>query len=105
MEIKIIKIITIFLLIGIIPATSITTAVSTQDEGTLWLRGFIVINEIEKNIVYAQAIRLHYFQWTKSEGSFGTITFTDVSFPDEYNLILFGKLIYVIGISKGKIVF
>ncbi len=105
MNIKIINILSILLIIGIIPSASIVVAYPTQDEGTLWLRGLIFIYEIEDNTVYAFAIRLHYIQWTESAGSFGTITFIDVTFPDEYHLILIGRLIYIIGISNGNIVF
>jgi hypothetical protein len=105
MNIKIIGIILILLTISLIPTTSVGTATHEQDKNTLWLRGFVFVYKIENNTVYAYAIRLHFIQWTKSAGSFGTITFIDITFPDDYQLIQIGKLIYVIGISNGNITY
>ena len=103
MNIKVIGMSMLLVFLFIIPSLSLTTA--SQDDGTLWLRGFIYIHEIEDQTVYAHAIRLHYFQWTDSSGSFGTLTFTNVTFPDDYYLLLVGRIIYVIGISNGKLIY
>jgi hypothetical protein len=103
MNIKVVGISMFIILLSFIPSISITIA--SQEEGTLWLRGFIYIHEIENHTVYAHAIRLHYFQWTDSSGSFGMLTFTNVTFPDDYYLLLLGRVMYVIGISNGKLIY
>ena len=100
---KIIGIFIVLLLIAIIPSQSIANVVPTQDDYKLWLRGSILVSKIENNTIYARAIRLHYLQWSPTQGAFGAVTLTNVAFPDDYLLISIGSLSFIIGISRGRL--
>lgn len=103
MKRKIISILVVFLLIAIMPTMSTATIKPTPSESKLWLRGFIQISEIENNTIHAYAIRLHYLKWNTTGGAYGTVFFSNVTFPDTYLIIPIGGMGFVIGMSIGEL--
>ena len=81
MKNKLVGISIVLLLLALIPSTSIATEISTPYEGNIFLKGFVIVSEIENNTVHAFAIRLTYLIWNKNEHTFGWFT-GNVTFPD-----------------------
>ena len=103
MKNKILCLIVVMLLIIIIPSTSIATE-KQSEEDWLFLKGLVVISEIENNTIHATAYRLAYFEYTETERSWGWVMFNKVIFPDGFIKIripgTFGTWIF--GIVRGQ---
>lgn len=103
MKNKILCLIVITLLITIVPSSSTATE-KQSEEDLLFLKGIVVISEIENNTVHAFAYRLRYIELTETERSLGRVWFNKVIFPDGFIKIplpgTFGT--FILGIVKGQ---
>ena len=110
---KLIGIFICMLMLATIPLAAGATVEEPETEtsdlvGLTWLRGWIFNPKTVLGSIHCRAVRLHYFELTGMETSFGIVRVRDVSFRDGImlryvNIGPLGSLTYVIGLTYGGI--